>query len=171
MKKAGLLLMLSLSVLAMPSCSKDEDEKNEPKQRTETPQQDTPLADTLIAGTYAGWTNVSSQYFQSMTSDNDTVVIAANGEGAVSLSYTSATWGKARFENVTIGKGNNEYTLGETNGTIRMSNRGVENDYGAVLKTAAISLDKSTYNVEIFVADVMGGTTIAFQQGVAPQNE
>ena len=124
----------------------------------------------VIAGSYAGWSSVSSGYFNDMNNNNDTIVIAANDDGTAHVEYRSSTWGKATFANVQAMRTADGYALSEATGSILMSTRGVEATYDAVLSSMTLGQEKTVYSATITVPAVMNGTTILFQNGSAPED-
>ena len=124
----------------------------------------------LIAGTYNGWTNASSTYFSDRTNDGDKVEITATENGTIKVVYTSTEWGTATFEGVTIVENDEDYELEEANGTIEMQSMGGGmNEYDAVLSTASINKEGETFNFTFSVPAVMGGVSLVFQDGTAPE--
>lgn len=123
-----------------------------------------------VAGTYLGWTSASAAYFSNMNSNGDQVVLTANADGSLKVVYASATWGTGTFDNVPVTLGD-EYVLAETEGSIGMAmGGGTPKNYAAILKSATISKDKSTYTFVFTAPSVMGGTTMTFRNGTAPED-
>lgn len=123
----------------------------------------------VLAGSYKGWSNASCTYFQNRASDGDTIVMTANADGTVNISYASATWGNGTFANVALSSTDDGYALAEAEGSIAMSGMGGQvSSYDAILK-GSISSDKRSYTFEISVPAVMGGLSIEVKQGTAPQ--
>ena len=130
-------------------------------------------AEKVIAKQYGGWSNANAAYFQNMATDKDTVTITVNDDATLKVIYKSETWGEGTFENVKVTTGTDEYTLSETNGKVLMPGMGggEPKEYEAVLKSGTIMADGKTYTLEISIPAVMGGTTLTFQQGSAPQDD
>ena len=118
--------------------------------------------------TYTGWVNAGSAYFSCMVNNGDKITVSENGDGSVNVIYAGNTWGNGIFENVSVTQSAEGITLGETEGKLTMAGHGGVKEYDAILKSATISADQKTVTAEISVPSVMGGTTIEFQQGIAP---
>lgn len=80
-------------------------------------------ANLVVAGTYDGYTSTSSAYFKDMITADQKVMVTANEDGTVSISYTSDTWGVANISNIAVTKTGTGYTL-VGKGTLAMPSMG-----------------------------------------------
>jgi len=131
-------------------------------------------ASLLVPGSYEGWTSASSAYFKAMNNNGDKVVITANEDGTVNVTYTSVSWGEATFKNVVVNKTDAGFTFtasGES--TILMPGMGGNEakEYAAIMESGVLSTDLQTYTFVFSAPSVMGGTTMTFQNGTAPEEE
>lgn len=124
----------------------------------------------MVAGSYSGWSAGSSNYFTNYGAENTSVKITANEDGTVNVAYTSETWGNVTIENVTVEQAEDgSFTLAGK-GTFTMGMAGsAAKDYDCEL-TGTISSDKETYTIDFKLPAVMGGLTITFQNGTAPES-
>lgn len=122
-----------------------------------------------LAGTYSGWSAGSSAYFSGYGAENTSVKITANEDGTMSVAYTSETWGNVTIDGVEATQAEDgSYSLSGT-GTFSMGMPGsTAKDYDCEL-TGTISADKQTYTINFKLPAVMGGLTIVFQNGTAPE--
>ncbi|MDO4165103.1 MAG: calycin-like domain-containing protein, partial [Bacteroides sp.] len=76
----------------------------------------------LIAGTYSGYTSAAFAYATTpIITEDETVTIAAEDDGSITLTYTSGTWGTATFTGITVAEDETTgYTLSGS-GTAEMS--------------------------------------------------
>lgn len=134
---------------------------------------DTSVALT-VEGTYEGWTSASAAYFSGMNNDGDKVELSAASATTVDLTYTSQTWGTATFKDVTVSQTDEGYTLSTAaESTILMPGMGGGDprEYACTFEGGSISADLKTYSFVFRAPAVMGGTTMTFQQGTAPDKE
>jgi len=128
-------------------------------------------ANLVVAGTYDGYTSTSSAYFKDMITVDQKVMVTANEDGTVSISYTSDTWGEANISNITVTKTGTGYTLGGK-GTLAMPSMGggEPKNYDCDF-SGTISSSKDDVEMSFSVPSVMGGTVIKFILGQAPATE
>lgn len=125
-----------------------------------------PFSPADIAGTYEGYASVSFFGTSQGTYDNQTVVITADEEGKVSLSYVSDTWGSFAVEALTVGQSGDGYTV-SGDGTVSMGMQGQPaKDYEFTLAGTVGSLTDAAMTFTI--PAVMGGLTVEFITGEAP---
>lgn len=107
---------------------------------------------------FTGWITVSSGYFKDMYYGDQAVIkVYKKGEGYTCRFYDN-TWGIGRFD-ITLAKGQISGT-----GTVTMDNhRGSLTPYEATMSGAMTA-------ISINIPGVMGGTTIQWHYGAAPEN-
>jgi len=159
MKKSVFLRLLAVMVLV--ACEK--------------PEELVPV-EQAAEGVYAGWTNATAAYFpDGMANDGDSVVVTAVKDGIVKVDYRSTTWGTALFSSVAVSESEGGYTFSESEGTITISLGGsphggaAPKEYAAILKQGLVSSDKKSFTFVISAPAVMGGTTLTFKDGTAPE--
>jgi hypothetical protein len=150
MKIKSYLLML-LTAVAFTACNDDKEE---------APAQD-------VAGTYTGYTSASSAYFSDRNADNQTVTVTAIDDTHATITYTSDDLGTYSYESAVVTKNGDTYTIaGEGTATMGM--------HGASAKeyesTVSGQIVNGSATFTFVCPSVMGGMTIAFQPGTAPQN-
>ncbi len=123
---------------------------------------DIPAA-AAVDGTYTGGTYVSAAYFQKQyaTQGEKTTVKANDALDAVSVSYTSATWGEFTFEHVNVSLDEDgSYTLtGEGKTLMPGMGGGAPKEYAANCNG---NISGKTLTATFSVPGVMGGTTVYF---------
>lgn len=116
-----------------------------------------------VDGTYTGGTYADAKYFQKYqpTKDEKVVVKASEGYQAVTVNYTSETWGAFTFESVSVVSGESgAYTLsGEGKTVMPGMNGGDSKEYPATFKG---TIKEGTLVATFAVPSVMGGTTVYF---------
>lgn len=163
MKKIQVMMLSALVAFGMTSCSVSDNAV------VELPEVIDGGSAEAVAGEYNGYTSASAAYFSGMISENDKVVVTANNDNTVDLTYTSTTWGVATFKGVEVALANGVLTLAEAEGTIAMASHGGETkEYACLLTEASIAVSKSAYTFVFNAPAVMGGTTMTFVEGEAP---
>lgn len=158
MKFKHLFFILVAGFFAV-SCSSDND--------------NTPSPSQSAAGTYKGYVIADSQYFKGNITQNETITITANEDGTATVVYTSSSsnWGTSTISAATITAGTNGYTISGTGvSTITSHSTGESANYDCTL-TGTISADKSDVEMIFTLPVVMGGTTITYHLGDAPDNQ
>ena len=138
------VLFACLLSIGMVACDKDDDEK---KVEDEQP---------TVIHEFKGYIYVTSQYFTDKFYGNDATLSVLRSNGVHSVKFTDPQWGVALFPDVQLG----EVLNGK--GTLTMVYRGQEGTYDATLSGPMMQ-------PVITIPDVMGGTTIKFQPGTAPE--
>ncbi len=123
----------------------------------------------LLAGSYSGWTKGDCTYFKNRTQNDEKVAISSNDDGTVDVKLTSQMWGETTISGVKAEKTDNGFTL-TGSGTFTMGMGDKKTDYDCNL-TGTLSADKQTYSIVFNMPAVMGGLTITFAQGEAPNAE
>jgi len=115
-------------------------------------------ADTTLFHAFEGYITVTTAYFtDSYYGDNARLSVWKTSEGEYIVTFSDPTWGEGSFTHVTVGR-----EL-DGQGTITMSNpHGGFADYEATIS------GPMTVPV-ITIPSVMGGTTITFHVGEAPE--
>lgn len=113
-----------------------------------------------VAGSYTGTTSASFQYSPDpMVTENETFVLTAAGDGAVDVSFESATWGSFSFDGVSV-TGSDPYAL-KGEGTTLMGMGDEKSEYKATFE-GTVGKQAGTADFLITVPAVMGGLTIEF---------
>ena len=124
-------------------------------------------AEIVVPGTYTGYTEAKSAYFQSMLADDQTIEITANGDGSYSVAYTSDSWGEFSVKTVKATYEAGVFTLsGE--GTTKMGMNGNLKDYACKL-SGSIDAAKDDPTFTFTMPTVMGGLTVTFHTGDMPE--
>ena len=164
----ALFLMLGASFIS--SCNDDDDS--------------TPISEeSTLIGYYAGFTTGSSTHFQNLKMPNvtDTVIVAASAKNNTNfdITYKSAYWGTALFENVQLVKSSNANAWevkASTEGTIKMPYRNpaatevTYKDYQATLASGTISStatkgtnwERAQFTIEANLGERAGIYTLVF---------
>jgi hypothetical protein len=152
MKKILISMVAALALLPVfTSCSNDDDNKKTEKTAAES-----------VEGTYVGGTYANCKYFQNyQPTKNDTVYVKATQVAdAVTLSYTSKTWGEFTFDAVKVTKQDDgSFALAGEGKTLMPSMKGEPKEYAANFE-GTVSGDKLVATFD--VPAVMGGTTVLF---------
>ena len=125
-------------------------------------------AELVIPGNYTGYTQASSQYFQGMYSDDQTITIVADGTNW-KVNMTSETWGEFEISGVTATRTETGFKL-EGKGTCKMGMGGNIKDYDVDF-SGSTDYAKENYSLKFSMPAVMGGMTIELLPGKAPQTE
>ena len=115
-----------------------------------------------VEGSYTGGTYADCRYFQHYqpTKDEKVSIKANESLTAVSLSYTSGTWGEFTFEDMTVTKAEDgSYTLTGEGKTLMPSMQGGSKEYVANFEG---TITGKTLVATFTVPAVMGGTTVYF---------
>lgn len=131
--------------------------------------EDDPTPSQQVADTYNGYTWASffnGQYTQ--LTEQEKVAVTDNGDGTVTVVFTSNTWGTTTVSGASVTAGVDGYALQGT-GTAAMNNHqtGTTSNYDCTL-SGSISLDKSTVALSFSYTELMGGLNVAFSLGEAP---
>lgn len=123
-------------------------------------------AHLLLPGTYKGYTDADSKYFQNKYTDGETLTVKANGDGSVGVSLKSATWGTFEVASATTGRKGDRYTF-EGKGRVEMGMGETTSSYDFTV-VGEVSPAKNDYSVVFRVPAVMGGLTVTLLPGKAP---
>ena len=153
--KIKILLAVLLVVCACTACS---DDKNE----------DAPL-NQAVAGKYEGYTKAVAQYFPNgQYANTQSVILTANDDETVKVSYTSDSFGEFIVNNATIEQKDGSYTMkGEGTTVIGMGES--KKEYAFTFE-GNIDKAKETPVFVFTVPAVMGGMTITFAKGNVPES-
>ncbi|MDE6188359.1 MAG: calycin-like domain-containing protein [Duncaniella sp.] len=124
-------------------------------------------AETVVPGTYSGYTKADCAYFQDMYADNQKIEITSNGNNTYKVSLTSETWGEFTIEEATVTTDGNLFKLEGAGKTI-MGMGGNVSEYACTF-SGEIDADKENPTFTFSVPAVMGGLTVTFKPGTAPQ--
>lgn len=130
-----------------------------------------------IAGTYNGYSTAS--FFGSVyaTYENQSIVITANTNGTVDLSFTDSTneewrWGEYKLTGLAVTKSGDTYKIaGDGEGLYLPSMSGGEpsGPYDYTMEGNIVS--KTSAEFTFVIPAVMSGVTIKFITGTAPEEE
>lgn len=124
-------------------------------------------AETVVPGTYSGYTKADCAYFQDMYADNQKIEIASNGNNTYKVSLISDSWGEFTIEEATVTTEGNLFKL-EGAGKTLMGMGGNVSEYACTF-SGEIDADKENPTFTFNVPAVMGGLTVTFKPGSAPQ--
>lgn len=148
-KKFQLLSMLMI-ILALSSCSSD----NEPINLAES-----------ATGSYQGYTNASCAYFSGMVADNQTVSLTSTELNKVNISYQSETWGNFTINSAELTGSDGNIHLSGTGKSVMAHAGNAAKEYDCTVEGTIIGK-----NLELTIScpAVMGGLKIEFKQGEIP---
>ena len=145
MKAIKLFAMMLVALVGMTACSNDDDET---KKNVIDP----------VEG-LKGYIFVSSGYFKDSYYGDQATLSVKVKDNQYTITFHDPQWGDVDFENVAIDEAQNTVSGA---GTLKMNYRGKDGSYDAVLSG-------DVNNPTITMPDVMGGTTISFFKGEAPE--
>lgn len=123
-------------------------------------------AEIVVPGTYKGYTEASSAYFQGMTAPGQTIAITAAADGKYDVAYTSDTWGEFSVKGAAVTADGNMFRLsGE--GVATMGMGGNVSEYACTFEGTVDAAKEEPY-FKFAVAAVMGGLTVEFHSGDMP---
>ncbi|MCM1313567.1 MAG: calycin-like domain-containing protein [Bacteroides sp.] len=127
-------------------------------------------ATVFLPDTYKGYTSAAFAYSPTpIVTADETVTVTANENGTVNVVMASSTWGTATISNVAVEVEDGIYTLkGEGTSAMAMGG-GTPKEYPCTLE-GTISGDKEDVDMA-FSLSIMGGTTITFRLGDAPEEQ
>lgn len=141
------------------------------KGQTDEPKTDEPKTEVDLSGTYTGYTDAKCSFFEHFYTNDEKLVATAKGDGTLSISFDSSTWGKFEVSNASIAKKNdNEYTFYGV-GEVAMSMMGAMAGMYDFEMLGTVNATKDKYTIAIRVPAVMGGLTITLQPGTAPKQD
>ncbi|NDV82986.1 calycin-like domain-containing protein [Bacteroides sp. 51] len=154
MKIKNFLAMMVVA-LCIVACSSDDDG---------------PSPAQSVAGAYKGYVIMDSPRSGTQSPVEDqTVTITTNEDGTATVNYTSSTsLGTSTISAAIVTATTNGYTISGT-GVSTMAMNGTSGSYDCTL-AGTINADKSDVKIVFTIPTVMGGTTITFQLGNAPEN-
>lgn len=124
-----------------------------------------------VAGTYSGYSTAEFQYSPDpMVSDGQTLTITSTGEGLVSVSYVSDTWGKFTVNDAKVSESGDDFSIKGEGSTLMGMQPGSEQEYPCTI-TGTVSGDKTDFSFVFDVPGVMGGLKISVLPGTAPSAE
>ena len=123
-----------------------------------------------VVGSYTGWTSATFVYSSSaIVTEDETVEVEYDTDaGAYTITYTSDTWGTWTIDDVTVEATDDGYSFTGSGVAEMSSHSGGTSSYDCTLDEAYISSDGETASFTLTAASVMGGTTIVFTLGDAP---
>ena len=156
MKLIGIISLTAAAVLAM-SCEKTENGNKEPE---------VSLSEA-VAGTYAGYSTAEFQYSPTpMVSQSQTLAVAEEEGGTVSVSYASDTWGAFTLTGVAVTESNGTYSLAGSGKTVMGMSADSQSEYDCTLAAEISGTDDFSFVFD--VPAVMGGLKITFLPGNPP---
>ena len=128
-------------------------------------------ANLYIAGNFSGYSSAVFAYSPTpIVTEKESLTISANDDETVHVVFESNQWGTTTITNAEITtEENGSFSLSGT-GISLMGMHGSEAKEYACQFTGIITADKSGADMS-FILSVMGGTTITFHVGKAPQTE
>lgn len=127
-------------------------------------------ANVMVADSYSGYTKAVAQYFpDGMYANDQTVKVTANNDGTVNVSYESDSFGSFTINNATVNLENSTYAISGSGSTLMGMDEATQKEYDCTL-TATIDAAKKEPSFTFSVPAVMGGLTITFALGDAPED-
>ena len=131
---------------------------------TEDPEE--PALDEAVSGDYNGYSAAEFQYSPDpMYTGSQTVTVEAEGEGTVSVSYVSDTWGSFTITGATVAESNGTYTITGSGVTVMGMSAESQSEYECTLE--AEITDTENFSFVFNVPAVMGGLTITVLPGTS----
>lgn len=118
-----------------------------------------------ISGNYEGYTLAGCAYFQNSCTADETVAVAQNADGSVSVTFISDSWGEFIIPEVQCSENGGVYTL-TGSGQTKMGMGGNVSSYDCSYTGVIYSRDKA--QMQFTVPGVMGGLIIEFVTGEVP---
>lgn len=153
LKKITYLIMTCLAVSECASCSSDSDAPAE--------------FAAEVQGQYVGYSAVASAYFSNRYSLDQEVSVRKLDGNTVSVSYISSSLGNFTIPEATVVKTGNTYSI-SGKGTTEMGMGDNTKSYACTV-SGSVSAD-GIVTCEFNVPSVMGGMTVSFHEGVAPED-
>ncbi len=154
MKLIRTVLLSAAAFVSMAACNKEESGETDPGS---------------ISGTYHGYSSASCAMFQNMIATDQSLTVTEGSEGTVSVSFISDSWGEFSFPSCTAGQENSVYRVSGS-GSTEMGMGGNISEYEASLE-AWISEGRDSFEFTFSIPAVMGGLTIRFLSGEAPETD
>lgn len=123
-------------------------------------------AEIVLPGTYKGYTDAKSAYFPSMMANDQSLAITLT-DGKYNLEYTSDTWGTFKINDIDVTRSGNTFIL-SASGTCEMGMNGNVKSYECAL-SGSVDAEKENPSFTFSVPAVMGGLSIVFHPGNAPE--
>lgn len=120
-------------------------------------------ADVVVPGTYKGYTEAKSTYFDGMMADNQQIEITKNEDNTYKVSYVSDTWGEFLIEHAEATFENGGFNI-KGDGVTKMGMGGNVKEYTCSI-TGTIDVSKENPTFTFSVPTVMGGLSIVFKTG------
>lgn len=150
MKIKSIIYLFLLSVV-FASCSDNGDSVNYGKK---------------IAGVYDGYAVASCAYFENQVASAQKLSITAtNADDIVAVSYESETWGKIMIDQAKVTESGNRYLISGTG----ISLMGMGDKVSEYECTVSGTIAGGTASLTFRCPGIMGGLTIEFKTGDAPQ--
>lgn len=150
--KVRLFLMMSIIAIGMMACKNNEDLAT--------------VAD--IAGNYEGYSLASCAYFQDRCTDGELINVSDNGDGSAKVTFASQQWGEFIVAKAQMTEEEGVYRL-SGNGKVEMGMGENISSYDFTFSSTIKSTNDA--QMQFSVAGVMGGLTIDFATGEAPNTE
>ncbi|MFG6386389.1 MAG: calycin-like domain-containing protein [Muribaculaceae bacterium] len=126
-------------------------------------------AEIVVPGTYSGYTEAKSTYFQGMMADDQQIVITKNTDDTYKVEYSSDTWGDFSVSAATVQYADGKFTV-SGKGTTEMGMNGNVKEYECSFE-GTIDVAKENPTFTFSVPAVMGGLSIEFHTGKMPATE
>lgn len=154
MKNSLLWMVIAMIAITFTSCSNDNEESVN-------------LAEQ-VAGQYKGFAYASFTYSSTpLTYTDENVTITSNNDGTVNLTFESGAWGTYSINNATAKLENGSYTF-TGNGSVSITSHAGSSSYDFTSEVTLTS--EKILIIDISLPSVMGGTTIKFTSGDAPDS-
>lgn len=125
-------------------------------------------AEIVVPGTYSGYTEAKSTYFQGMMADNQKIVITKNSDDTYKVEYSSDTWGDFAVEAATVKYADGKFNI-SGKGKTEMGMDGNLKEYDCTFE-GSVDVAKENPAFTFSVPSVMGGLSIEFHTGKMPAN-
>lgn len=126
-------------------------------------------ADIVLPGTYNGYTEAKSAYFNGMMADDQKIVVTKNDDNTYKVEYTSDTWGEFLIEKADASFEGGKFII-KGNGSTKMGMNGDVKDYQCSIE-GSVDPRKENPTFTFSVPAVMGGLSIVFHSGDMPAAE
>ncbi len=159
--KLSAWLLLAAAVFTFAACSDDDE--------TSGNSDDNTIAWADIAGSYTGYTSADIKYSSvPLVYDGETLIVKVNSDGTVDMHLDSPEW-DTTVTGATVTDNGSWQISGDASCIINSPIHETTADPYAGVATATISKDKTDVVFVLTLPGVMGGTTVTFRNGTAPE--
>jgi len=162
MKKVFSLMALAAMAFAFTACSSSDDDG------VSKEMQEKLAAAAAVAKNYSGYTTVKFAYSATpYTYEGEALTITNNNDGTVNAAFENNLWGTFALENASVVTSGSKYII-SGNDSVAMSMGGHGSSSKKYYFEETITVENGVAVSNISVPGVMGGVSIVFTSGAAP---